>query len=134
MAGPERYDVFTLMSRFRTDEATLGDALTLFVEREDYGFVWLAYAGSTCVGCVSVGYAISTSAGGLVATLDDLYVIPEGRRRGIASTMLADLHERLAALDVRRIDIPAPADPGLQAFLSAIGYVARDDVRFSFSP
>jgi GNAT superfamily N-acetyltransferase len=132
MAGPERYDAFSLMRRFRTDEAALGDALTLFVEREDYGFVWLAYAGSTCVGCVSVGYAIGTTAGGLIATLDDLYVIPDGRRRGIATTMLDDLHVRLDALDVRRVDIAAPGDPALQAFLRSRGYSSAGDVRFTF--
>jgi len=132
MAGPERYDAFSLMRRFRSDEAALGDALTLFVEREDYGFVWLAYAGSTCVGCVSVGYGIGTAAGGLIATLDDLYVLPDGRRRGIATTLLDDLHVRLDALDVRRIDIAAPADPALQAFLHSRGYASAGDVRFTF--
>jgi len=131
MAGPERYDAYALMRRFRTDEAALGDALTLFVEREDYGFVWLAYAGSTCVGCLSAGFAISTAAGGLIATLDDLYVIPEGRRRGIATTMLDDLHVRLENLDVQRVDIDVPGDPGLQAFLRARGYATTDEVRFS---
>jgi len=132
MAGPERYDAFALMRRFRTDEAALGDALTLFVEREDYGFVWLAYAGSTCVGCVSAGYAIGTAAGGVIAVLDDLYVVPEARRRGIATTMLDDLHVRLDAADVRRIEIAAPADPALQAFLRARGYSSAGDVRFTF--
>jgi len=132
MAGPDRYDVYALMQRFRTDQAALGDALTLFVQREDYGFVWLAYAGSTCVGCVSVGYAIATDAGGVIAVLDDLYVIPEGRRRGIATTMLDDLHARLEAIDVQRVDIAVPADPGLQAFLIARGYTSAGDVRFSF--
>jgi GNAT superfamily N-acetyltransferase len=132
MAGPERYDAFSLMRRFRTDEAALGDALTLFVDREDYGFVWLAYAGSTCVGCVSAGYAIGTAAGGLIATLADLYVIPEGRRRGIATTMLDDLHTRFDALGVQRVEIAAPADPALQAFLRSRGYTSAGDVRFTY--
>jgi GNAT superfamily N-acetyltransferase len=132
MAGPERFDAFTLMRRFRTDESALGDALKLFVEREDFGFVWLAYAGATCVGCVSVGYAISTAAGGLVAKLSDLFVLPDGRGRGIASTMLDDLQAALEALDVHRIDIDVPDDPELRSFLYSRGYVSNTDMHFSF--
>jgi hypothetical protein len=43
MASPERLDAFALMKRFRADETALGEALALFVDRPDYGFVWLAY-------------------------------------------------------------------------------------------
>ena len=32
-----------LMKHFRLDEAALGEALALFVDRPDYGFIWLAY-------------------------------------------------------------------------------------------
>src|SRR5271154_5512902 len=103
MTGPERYDAFTLMLRFRSDQAALGDALTLFVEREDYGFVWLAYDGDTCVGCCSIGYAIATNTGGVTAVLRDLYVLPEVRRQGIASAMLASLRSRLEGLGIRCI-------------------------------
>jgi hypothetical protein len=71
MGGPERLDAFELMRTFRRDERRLGDALTLFVEREDYGFVWLAYRDAAAVGCASVSYAVSTQAGGLVALVRD---------------------------------------------------------------
>ena len=131
MAGPERYDAFSLMKRFRNDEAALGDALALFVDREDFGFVWLAYQDDVAVGCASVGYGIASDAGGVVATVRDLYVVPEARRIGVATALLARLHERLDALDVRRVDIPVAGDPGLQAFLKAAGYDATDELTFS---
>jgi len=131
MAGPERFDAFSLMKRFRIDEATLGDALTLFVEREDYGFVWLAYRETIPVGCASVGYAIATDAGGVIALVRDLYVAPEERRAGIATALLASLHARLDALEIKRVDIPVAGDPGLQAFLRASGYEATDELTFS---
>jgi GNAT superfamily N-acetyltransferase len=130
MTGPERYDAFTLMLRFRSDQAALGDALTLFVEREDYGFVWLAYAEDTCVGCCSIAYAIATDAGGLTALLRDLYILPEVRRRGVASAMLADLHKRLDAIGVRRVDALMSPAAGLDAFLRASGYTASSEALF----
>jgi GNAT superfamily N-acetyltransferase len=126
MAGPERFDAFSMMKRFRTDEALLGDALSLFVDREDLGFVWLAYRDDSPVGCCSVGYVIGTDAGGVIAVVRDIYVLPEVRREGVAGAMLASLAER-----VNGIDVPVAGDPGLQAFLRAAGYRPTDDQLFS---
>lgn len=119
MAGPERFDAFSLMKAFRGDESRLGDALTLFVEREDYGFVWLAYREDIAVGCASVGYTIATAAGGVTAVVRDLFVIPAVRRSGVASAMLAALTAELDALDVVQIEIAADGDPATLAFLTA---------------
>jgi len=131
MAGPERYDAFSLMKRFRIAEALLGEALALFVDREDLGFVWLAYDDDSPVGCASVGYASATDAGGLVAVVRDIYVVPEARRRGAATAMLGALRARLDALEVRRVDVPVAGDPGLPAFLIAAGYRTTGEPTFS---
>jgi GNAT superfamily N-acetyltransferase len=125
MAGAERYDAFALMKRFRPDEAALGDALALFVERPDYGFVWLAYDDGIPVGCVSAAFAISTETGGLVAALRDLFVAEDRRRRGIGSALLATLHGRLDQLEVTRVEAAIPGDLALRAFFSARGYADR---------
>ena len=121
MASAERYDVFALMRRFRGAEGPLGEALSLFIERPDYGFIWLAYDDDHPVACVSVSFGIDTEAGGLVATLRDLFVLPERRRRGIGSALIATLHGRLAQLDVRRIDLLG-GDQTLVPFMRARGY------------
>lgn len=121
MASAERYDVFALMRQFRGDEGTLGEALTLFIDRPDYGFIWLAYEDDHPAGCVSVAFGLDTEAGGLVTTLRDLFVLPERRRRGIGSALLATLHGRLAQLDVKRIDILG-SDASLVPFARSLGY------------
>lgn len=122
MAGPERFDVLRVMRAFRPDEARLTAALTLFTEREDYGFVWLAYRDDTLAGCCSVGYAIGTAAGGLTAVVRDLFVVPAARRLGVATALIESLRGHLAALDVARIEIAATGDAGLLAFLAARGF------------
>ncbi len=126
MAGAERLDAFALMRAFRADEAALGDALALYVERPDYGFVWLAYDDGIPAACVSVAFAISTEGGGLVAALRDLWVAESRRRRGIGAALLATLHGRLDQLDVRRTEAAFGHDAGLRAFYAARGYVVRD--------
>jgi GNAT superfamily N-acetyltransferase len=122
MAGAERLDAFTLMKQFRADEALLAEALALFVDRPDYGFIWLAYDDGIPAACVSAAYAIATETGGLVAALRDLWVVPDRRRRGIGTALIATLHGRLDQLDVTRVEASLPNDPALRSFFSARGY------------
>ena len=129
MAGPERFDAFALMKGFR-DEAALGEALALFADRPDYGFVWLAYDDGIPAACVSVSFAISTETGGIVAQLHDLWVAEDRRRRGIGSALLATLHGRLDQLEVTRIDAAIPGDGRLRAFFTARGYQDAGGTRF----
>jgi ribosomal protein S18 acetylase RimI-like enzyme len=79
-------------------------ALALFLRRKNLGFVWLAYAGGEPVGACVVSYAISTSIGGLVAKLDDVCVLPQFQRRGVATEMLQVLIKELKRQNVGRID------------------------------
>jgi GNAT superfamily N-acetyltransferase len=122
MASAERYDAFALMERFRTDAAALGEALSLFIDRPDFGFVWLAYVDDHPTGCASASLGVDTETGGLVATVRDLYVLPERRRHGIGSALLLTLHDRLKPLDVKRVDAVCGADPSLLGFFHARGY------------
>jgi GNAT superfamily N-acetyltransferase len=84
--------------------AALKRALWLFLRRSDLGFVWLAYLdGEPAAVCV-VSYAISTSIGGLVAKLDDVYVAPHLHGRGVGTQMMKALRQELKRKRVRRID------------------------------
>lgn len=129
MAGPERLDAFALMRHFR-DEAALGDALALFADRPDYGFVWLAYDDGIPAACVSAAFAISSEAGGIVATLRDLWVAPDRRRHGIGSALVATLHARLGQLGAVSIEASIPAgSAALRGFFAARGYSDRGETR-----
>jgi GNAT superfamily N-acetyltransferase len=79
-------------------------ALGLFLRRSDLGFVWLAYADNEPAAVCVVCYAISTSIGGLVAKLDDVYVAPHLHGRGVGTQMLKALKQELKRRHVRRID------------------------------
>ncbi len=119
MTPASRDDAFTLLREFLGDdphyldssaaygdggEAALARALELFLARPQTGFVWLAYEGVEAAAACVVCFAISTSAGALVAKLDDV-VVKRGREgRGIGSAHLAALKDELRALGVKRID------------------------------
>jgi GNAT superfamily N-acetyltransferase len=84
--------------------AALSAALELFLHRPELGFVWLAYDGQEPVAVCVVCFAISTSIGGVVAKLDDVYVISGRQGQGIGSAHLTQLKAELHQLGVRRID------------------------------
>src|SRR5687767_8397143 len=52
----------------------LNDALDLFLERPELGFVWMAFDDDGAAGICVISYAISTSMGAVVAKLDDVSV------------------------------------------------------------
>lgn len=119
MTKTRRADAQALLNAFlREDEHYLetssmyGDAglpalkraLELFLRRSDLGFVWLAYADNEPAAVCVISYAISTSIGGLVAKLDDVYVAPHLHGRGVGTQMLKSLKQELKRKRVRRID------------------------------
>lgn len=119
MDADRQEDAFRLLNSFlREDEfylatsAAYGDegvpalrrALDLFLSAPEIGFVWLAYAGNEPAGVCVVCYAISTSIGGRVAKLDDVFVAPQWQRQGVASAMIQALADELRGQGVRRID------------------------------
>jgi GNAT superfamily N-acetyltransferase len=84
--------------------SALRRAIGLFLRRPELGFIWLAYLIEEPVAVCVISYAISTSIGGLVAKLDDLYVTTRRQQQGIATQLLKDLIEELKRKRVRRID------------------------------
>jgi GNAT superfamily N-acetyltransferase len=110
----------------------LNDALDLFLERPELGFVWMAYdelgVAGTCVIC----YAISTSMGSVVAKLDDVSVKPDRRGKGIGSEMLRQLKEQLRKEAVTRIDVAVHLqNPEARRFYENTGFVALTVERLS---
>ena len=112
-------DAFTLLSEFlRKDEHYLdssqaygdrGDlglnaALQLLLEKPELGFVWLGYDGATPVAVCVVSFAISTSIGGIVAKMDDVFVARSRRGVSVGSLHLQQLKQELRRLEVLRID------------------------------
>jgi ribosomal protein S18 acetylase RimI-like enzyme len=88
----------------------LRHALRLFLARPELGFVWLALDARTVVGGCVVCYAISTSAGAIVAKLDDVCVLPGREGQGIGTALIDSLKAELRRRAVRRIDTSCHLD------------------------
>ncbi|HEY6231655.1 MAG TPA: GNAT family N-acetyltransferase [Pyrinomonadaceae bacterium] len=110
----------------------LNDALDLFLEQPELGFVWLAYdetgVGAVCVVC----YAISTSMGAVVAKLDDVSVKADRRGQRLGTALLEQLKEQLRKEAVSRIDVAVHVEnPEARRFYEKLGFVSLHEERLA---
>lgn len=110
----------------------LNNALDLFLEHPELGFVWMAYDEDGVAGICVVCYAISTSMGSVVAKLDDVSVKADRRGKGTGSQMLDQLKEQLRRESVTRIDVAVHLqNPEARRFYEKTGFVALNEERLS---
>ncbi len=108
------------------------DALTLFMDRPELGFVWLAYDAEGIAGLCVICYAISTSIGALAAKLDDVSVKADRRGKGIGTALLEDLKLQLRREAVGRIDVGVHLEnPEARRFYERLGFVALNEERLA---
>ena len=147
MTAPEVTDAFSMLSDFlRGDEhylassnaygdrgiQGLNDALYLFLEHPDMGFVWMAYDENGAAGVCVISYAVSTSMGALVAKLDDVSVKEDRRGKGIGTALMEQLKEQLRKESVTRIDVGVHIEnPEARKFYEKLGFVALNEERLA---
>jgi len=147
MGAADVQDAFQMLSDFlREDEhylassqaygdlglAGLNNALDLFLERSELGFVWMAFDEGGVAGICVVCYAISTSMGSVVAKLDDVSVKADRRGKGVGTEMLELLKEQLRREAVTRIDVAVHLEnPEARRFYEKMGFVALNEERLS---
>ena len=147
MRAADVKDAFDLLSNFLSaDEHYLAssqaygdlglkgllDALDLFLEHPELGFVWMAYddegAAAVCVVC----YAISTSMGAIVAKLDDVSVKDDRRGKGVGTELIERLKDQLRNEKVTRIDVAVHMEnPDARRFYEKTNFLRLNEERLS---
>jgi ribosomal protein S18 acetylase RimI-like enzyme len=82
------------------DERRQPDALARLVEGGAFGRGWLVRCGGRVVGYVILTWSFSLESGGLDGYIDELFLAPEVRGRGLGARVLA-----LAELEARRLGL-----------------------------
>jgi GNAT superfamily N-acetyltransferase len=90
--------------------------------------VLAARAEGRVVGVAVLAYRLSISAAGPFASIEDLYVRPEERRRGVGRALLEAVAKRCATRGVSYVEAQVE-DKEAEAFFSALGYTAEPEVR-----
>jgi GNAT superfamily N-acetyltransferase len=110
----------------------LNDALDLFLERPELGFVWLALDENGLAGVCVISYAISTSIGAVVAKLDDVSVKADRRGKGVGTELIESLKRHLKNESVLRIDVAVHLDnPEARRFYEKLGFAALNEERLA---
>jgi GNAT superfamily N-acetyltransferase len=87
-----------------------------------------ARAEGRVVGVVVLAYRLSVSAAGLFASIEDLYVRPAARRRGVGRALLEAVEMRCASRGVSYVEAQVE-DEEAAAFYSILGYEEEPGVR-----
>lgn len=110
----------------------LNDALDLFLERPELGFVWMAFDQNGAAAISVICYAISTSMGAVVAKLDDVSVKENRRGQGVGTALLEQLKEQLRKESVTRIDVAVHVDnPEARRFYEKLGFADLNEERLA---
>ena len=103
------------------------DRLRKAVEAGD-AEVLAARAEDQILGVALLAYRLSVSAGGLFASVEDLYVRPEARRRGVGRALLQAADERCEDHGISYVEAQVEEREAEQ-FYAALGYEPETGVR-----
>lgn len=97
------------------------------MERGDIEVLAASVDGAV-VGVALLAFRPSISAGGRFASVEELYVEPEFRRRGVGRALLAAAEDRCRCRSVSYVEVQGVEDEAV-AFYKAVGYEVEDEVR-----
>jgi GNAT superfamily N-acetyltransferase len=101
-------------------------ALAALAADEPFGRACLIELGARAAGYVVLTWAFSLEAGGREACLDELYLVPEARNRGVGSRVLALLEDEARAFGVRRVFLEVERKNRAIGLYRRAGYLDHD--------
>jgi ribosomal protein S18 acetylase RimI-like enzyme len=104
--------LFYAESGYQLDRAYAEKAFAALLTNENLGYVWLIDEDNRNAGYVVVTFRFAMEYGGLMACLDDLYVIPERRNRGLSTAALDHVRTFCENLGIRAITVEVAPDNG----------------------
>jgi ribosomal protein S18 acetylase RimI-like enzyme len=109
---------------FRADRQL--PALAALAAGETFGRAWLVRLGERPAGYAVLAWSFSVEAGGREACLDEIYLLPELRDRGLGGRVLALLEAEARAQGVRRVFLEVERHNRAIGLYRRVGYVEHD--------
>ena len=103
------------------------DRLRKAIEAKDVTIL-AARANDQILGVLNLAYRLNLSAGGLFASIEDLYVRPEARRQGLGRALLRAVDELCAERGISYVEVQVE-EREAELFYAAQGYEPETGVR-----
>ena len=116
--------LFTQEAEFSPDAEKQKRALEAILANPALGKIYVAREGRRVLGMASLLFTVSTAEGGKAAWFEDLVVLPDQRRRGIATQLLKYVVEQARAEGLLRITLLTDMqNERAQALYRRVGFV-----------
>ena len=119
-------DEFYAAAGYKLDHQRAASAFAALLAAERLGRVWFIQSGVCDVGYVVVTYCFSMEYGGLCAILDDLFIQPPFRSRGLGKAALAEVRSFCESKGVRAINVETGHDNAVAQGYRRTGFVNTD--------
>jgi ribosomal protein S18 acetylase RimI-like enzyme len=134
LAGPDDLPKLTaLVAAFHAemeitqDDGTRARGLTPLLEGSPYGAAYLVGPKSAPIGYIIVTFGWSVEFGGMEGFVDEMYVRPGVRGRGVASEVMLSLPRALAETGLKALHLEVDReDAAAQRLYEKTGFVRRD--------
>ncbi len=135
LAKPDHFDaVARLVGDFHAEEgiemseADRASAIMPLLDGSPHGAIYLAGPARAPVGYLALSFAWSIHAGGLEALVDELYIRPGVRGRGIGTEILHGLPTQLAAMGIKALHLDVHRDNSrARKLYEKLGFEADED-------
>ena len=113
---------FYAESDYELDRILAEQAFAALLADERLGYVWLIDENGQDVGYVVLTLRFGMEYGGLIACLDDLFVVPQSRNRGLSTIALIQIRDFCKGMGVRAITVEvSPSNGSAQTVYRRLG-------------
>jgi ribosomal protein S18 acetylase RimI-like enzyme len=110
-------------------EREIRAGLSVLSRDPSLGRAWLIILGSEVIGYTIIGYDFDLEVGGRLATVTDLFLAPQHRRKGLGRRTLEFVAEFCRASGVRALQLQVERDNlEAQALYKSFGFQAADRI------
>jgi len=120
--------------RLPADPEGVARGIDLALAPHSPAWLWLAERDGLAVGIFLANAIVSVERGGLALWVEELYVVPEARRSGVARTLLARVCDQARREGVRAVELEVvPTQLAALALYRSLGFAVVHRQRMSLS-